>query len=99
MDSGGQEVVPTTWLEHDDGAEYEFRAVLADGGRLACVYETTRAAANPFYVLIYDPETGESWPRAWTEQGGTFREAKGRWRDRVRRVRAEHPSLPDPFDE
>ncbi len=96
VDAGPRELVPSTFLDHDDGGEYEFRVVRADGGRLACVYEVTRASNNSFLLLIYDVETGKSWPRTWAEEGGLFQEIAAKWHERYARLKAEHPGLPSP---
>ena len=98
IDAGGREVVNTTFLDHDDLGVYEFRTARAEGGRLICVYEATRAVKNPYFFLIFDAETGESWPDAWGARGGTYRQALDRWRERAARIRAEHAELPSPFD-
>src|SRR5262245_63544624 len=65
IDAGSREVVHTTLLDGDDGGEYEFRMVSADGGRLVCVYEVNRAADNSLLLLLYDATTQESWPRTY----------------------------------
>lgn len=96
VDEGGREVIQTTWLDHDDGSEYEFRMVSANGGRLVCVYEVARAADNDFLMLIYDAQRRESWPRARVEYGGYPGEASAKWRERFRRLKAENPELPAP---
>lgn len=98
VDFGRWAVAPTTYLEHDDRSEFVFRLVTADGGRLACVYSEAPPGDRPLVFLVYDAASGESWPRTRVDQGGTTREAEARWRDRVQRLQAEHPGLPDPFD-
>ena len=98
IDAGNREVASSMLLGDDDLGEYEFRVAQAEGGRLACVYEVTRAADNPRYFIIYDAAAGESWPCVWGAWGGTYRQALDRWRDRAGRLRAEHPDLPNPFD-
>ena len=101
VDAGGREVVGATFLEHDDGGEYRFRVALADGGRLACVYEVTRAADNHNFLLMYDAESGESWPRVRDNETNQRPSVVAKWRGRFRRLKAEHPELPspEPFDE
>jgi hypothetical protein len=96
VDAGGREVIHTMFLDHDDKGEYVFRMVSADGGRLVCVYEVTRAADNDYLFLIYDARTGESWPRTWADEGGDLEQAAAKWRERYRVLKAEHPELPAP---
>jgi hypothetical protein len=96
VDAGGQEVIYTTFLDHDDEGEYVFRMVSANGGRLVCVYEVTRAVHNYYLFLIYDAQTGESWPRTMHDEGGDLDQAAAKWRERYRMLKAEHPELPAP---
>jgi hypothetical protein len=96
VDQRGKELVPTTFLEHDDGGEYQFNVVYADGGRLACVYEITRATLNSYYLLIFDAGSGESWPRLRDNETNSHPGVMDKWRDRYRRLKAENPDLPTP---
>jgi hypothetical protein len=57
---GRREVVPTTVLGDDDLGEYEFQAARAEDGRLACVYQTTWAADDSYYFLIFNAGASES---------------------------------------
>jgi hypothetical protein len=96
IDADGQEVIHTTFLDHDDNGEYAFRMVSADGGRLVCVYEVTRAANNVDFLLMFDATADESWPRTFTEEGGYIEYAAAKWRERHRRLKADNPELPTP---
>jgi hypothetical protein len=97
----GRTIVPQTFLEHDDHAEYQFKMVLAEGGRLACVYEDTRGRGDNCLFLMFDPASGESWPRLRDDETTATPGVLDRWRDRYRRLKAEHPVLPSPscFDD
>jgi hypothetical protein len=101
VDQGTTELVHKTFLEHDDGGEYHFNAVFAEGGRLACVYEVARARVNSYYLLIYDAESGESWPRLRDDETEDMPGVLAKWRARYRRLKAANPGLPapEPFDE
>src|SRR5262249_16224163 len=94
-------LVRQTFLDHDDEGEYEFRAVTADGGRLACVYEVTRAANNSYFLLLYDADSRPSWPPARDDETKWMPGVVAKWRQRYRRLKAEHPDLPapEPFDQ
>jgi hypothetical protein len=96
VESRSGELVRQTFLEHDDEGEYEFRSVTADGGRLACVYEVTRAANNFYFLLMYDAESRESWPRVRDDETNQMPGVVAKWRERYRRLKAEHPELPAP---
>jgi hypothetical protein len=100
VDAGCREVVHTTFLEHDDKGQYEFQVVQADDGRLACVYEVTRAADSHYFLLMYDAESGESWPRLRDDETRQMPDVVAKWRERHRRLKAAHPELPspEPFD-
>lgn len=95
IDSGGSELVHTTLREHDDGKAYEFRVAITADGKLACVYETARACSS-YYLLIYDAESGESWPRVREDETRQMPHVQTKWRERYRRLKAEFPELPAP---
>lgn len=92
VDMGTRELVPKTFLDHDDEGDYRFRVASADEGQLACVYEVNRASEDPSLLLMYDAQSGESWPRTGRETG----EVSDRWRERYGRLKAENPELPTP---
>jgi hypothetical protein len=100
VNAGTQELVPKTFLDHDDGGEYQFRVVQADGGRLACVYDTARAIDHHYFLLMFDADSGESWPRVRDDETNQQPPVVDKWRGRFGRLKAEHPGLPtpDPFD-
>lgn len=96
MDAGGRELVPTTFREHDDNGSYEFRVVSADGGRLVGVYEASRAADNHSMLLMYDADSGESWPRVRDDETTQMPAVVAKWRERHRQLRVAHPEFPSP---
>jgi hypothetical protein len=101
VDQRGEELVHTTFLEFDDGGEYQFKAAFADGGRLACVYEIARAKDNSYYLLIFDASNGESWPRLRDDETKSDPRVIKKWLQRHCRLKAENPELPTPdeFDD
>jgi hypothetical protein len=96
IDADGREVTHTTFLDHDDKGEYEFRMVSAEGGRLVCVYEVSRYVKNSYMVLLYDEESGESWPRDRGGYLGAPPDKDKKWRERFERIRREHPGFTTP---
>jgi hypothetical protein len=96
VDQQGKELVHTTFLDHDDGGEYQFKVASADEGRLTCVYEVTRAKDNTYYLLIFDAGSGESWPRLRDDETDWKPGVMDKWRERYRRLKAENPDLPTP---
>jgi hypothetical protein len=80
------EVCPTTWIGVDHGERFEFRTAFADDGKVACVYEVNLAADDSEYVIIYDAERGETWPRDDKD--------RGRWLELYRKLRAANPDFP-----
>jgi hypothetical protein len=97
IDRNGTELAPTTFLEHDDGKEYQFKVLVAEGGRLVCVYEVSRGSDNSYLTILYDARSGESWPRDranWISNP----EIKRKWRERFERLQREHPSYRMPRD-
>jgi hypothetical protein len=97
IDKNGAELVPTTITELDDGGDYRFNLLIADGGQLVCVHEVNRGNANSSLNILYDATTGESWPRDSTNYHFNP-ETKAKWRERFERVRREHPSFRIPVD-
>jgi hypothetical protein len=96
VDLRGKELVHRTFLEHDDGGEYQFKVAFADGGRLACVYEINRGKDCGYYLLMFDASTGESWPRLREDEADWMPEVMEKWGKRYRRLKAENPELPTP---
>jgi hypothetical protein len=96
VDQQGKEVVHRTFLESDDGGKYVFKAILADAGRLACIYETTRAKSNSSYLLMFDAASGESWPRLGDDETEDVPGVMEKWRERYRRLKTDNPELPTP---
>lgn len=96
VDVGGREVIHTTFLDHDDKGEYQFRVVSADGGRLVGVYEVSRAADNHYMMLMYDADSGESWPRVRDDETTGMPAVVAKWRERHGRLLAAHPEFPSP---
>jgi hypothetical protein len=93
IDRGWTELVPRWSLELDDGDDYRFAAVTAEGGRLACVYEVDRRLE--YLTILYDAESGESWPRDSTNWH-VYPEVRRKWRERFERVLREYPDCPVP---
>jgi hypothetical protein len=96
LDQWDKVLVPMTFLEPDDGGEYQFKVVFADGGRLACVYEKVLAKKYSSYLLIFDADSGESWPRLRDDETESHPGVMDKWRERYRRLKAENPELPTP---
>jgi hypothetical protein len=84
IDRNGTELAPTTFLDDDDGKEYQFKVLVAEGGRLVCVYEVSRGSDNSYLNILYDAGSGESWPRDRSNR---------KWRERFERLQREHPSF------
>jgi hypothetical protein len=97
VDAGARELVPTKVLGLDNRGDYRFEVVLADGGRLACVYEVTKARKNSFLLLMYDADSGECWPGDLNDDDASHEpEVVAKWKQRFQRLKAEHPDLPAP---
>jgi len=101
IDRDGKELIHTTLLDYDDKGKYEFRVVLAEQGRLVCVYEVTRATKDHHFLLMYDRASGESWPRVRDGETTQMPSVVDKWRERFRRIKAEFPKIPspEPFNE
>jgi hypothetical protein len=93
IEQGGQEIIPQTFFEHDDGEDYHFSLAFANEGKLACVYEVSRYRKTCYYVLMYDAESGESWPRVREDETRTDVSVRQKWRSRYQRVRSENPEM------
>lgn len=96
IDAVAQELVPSTFLNTDAGGDYVFRCVQADQGRVACVYDVRRAEWNPYFLIMYDAPSGESWPRVRADEANDDPAVIEKWRLRHRRLKEEHPDLPAP---
>ncbi len=92
---GGRIVVPPTFMGTDRGERLDFRSASTADGKLWCVYESTRGTHDPWFVIVYDVETGESWPRSWMDESFNDPAVSRKWRDRYRRLRSENRGLPD----
>jgi hypothetical protein len=91
IDANGRALATRTFMDHDDGKEYQFNVLVAEGGQLVCVYEVSRGSENGYMTILYDAGSGESWPRdrgLWISNP----EIKRKWRERFERLQREHPS-------
>lgn len=88
----GQVIVPPLFMGSDRGQRFEFQAAFADSGRLACIWQTNREAKGFPWIIIYDNNTRESWPKIrWCEKKGQ----PGDWEARYRVLQAENACLKD----
>jgi hypothetical protein len=69
----------------------ELATAFAGDRRLACVYD----AKHDWYI-IFDKESGESWPRLREDDSPNDLAVKQKWLSRFRRLKAENPRLPVP---
>jgi hypothetical protein len=97
IDQNGTELVHTTFMNHDDGGEYQFKALIAERGQLVCVYEVSRGSKDEFMTILYDATSGESWPRD-NANWYFYPEIKRKWRERFERVQREYPDYQMPRD-
>lgn len=95
IDRDGTELVPTTFLDHDDEGSYQFNVLVAEGGRLVCAYEVSRGSENGYMTILYDAASGESWPRD-NANWHFYPAVKRKWRERFERVQREHPGYQMP---
>ena len=94
ISEGGEVVWPKSHIGVDRGQRFEFRTASAAGGKLSCVYEVNSATNRPPFLIIYDSETHESWPRLkdgdWSGDPAVMR----KWQDRYRKLRDDNPEMP-----
>ncbi len=97
IDQNRTELVPTTFIDLDDQGTYHFKALIAENGQLACVYDVKRGTEDCFMTILYDTQSGESWPRD-RDNWSFYLEIKKKWRERFERVKREHPDYQIPHD-
>ncbi len=100
---GTNEVVPTTFLGAIRGGvvpgdvreeDLSFKLRFANRGRLACVYEEHDAAKDAFFGVMFDLDSGESWPRHSHYDEASKPIPKERWLDRYLKLRHDNPAMP-----
>lgn len=82
----GRELCSATFIGVDHGEQFEFRTAFADNGNLACVYEVNLAADDSEFLIIYDAEHHETWPRDDKD--------RSRWLALYAKLRAANPDFP-----
>lgn len=96
VDAGWRPVVPTTMLEYDDGGAYNFRFVQTADGRLSYIFKVNRATMPSYLFLVFDADSGESWPRLLDHETRTEPHVIKKWQQRYSRLLSEHADLPSP---
>jgi hypothetical protein len=84
-------VVPTTWLGLDFDFSYDIQVAFAGGKTLVAVYDSELWDNGLF--IIFDKESGESWPRLRDDEVSYEPDVKRKWGSRYNRLIAENPSL------
>jgi hypothetical protein len=95
IEKSGNIAVPKTYLHLDLHYTYDIKVVFAETGRLACVYDT-KLWTKGLYI-IWDAESGESWPRLRDDEVSYESSVKQKWLERYTRLKLENPTLPQ-FD-
>ena len=93
----GKIVCPTTWFGVDHGQQFEFKTASADGDdeeKLRCLYEVNSARNTSEFLIIYEIESRESWPRMGDGEQRGDPAVMRKWHERYWKLRDANPGFP-----
>jgi hypothetical protein len=94
--TGGGELGARYWLAPSSYRAADVAVYRAEAGRLTAAYASFRSEYGQQEALvIYDAESGETYPRLRSDETDQMPAVKAKWRDRYSRLMRENADLPD----